>query len=189
MPPTKPPPPRIDPSTRLRRAIITNDLLLTKRILKSHPSTLHTLDPLHASTALHLAASIPNSLPIVTYLVDVHHHESTGISRDAAGNTPLMAACAGNNAPVVSFLKGRFGKCVGWRNREGLTALMLAAVKGYEGCVRALLEERVEEGEGEEGGVDVDVDAVDGVGNTALHVGGAAAAALFLVLSMGCNAN
>ncbi|RPB21506.1 ankyrin [Terfezia boudieri ATCC MYA-4762] len=207
----------IDASTRLRRAIINNDLLLVKRILKNTPSTLTTPTPptltLHPTspttptslttlpttgfTPLHLASTTPNSLPIVTHLIDIHHHESSCISRDNNGNTPLMIACQHNNIPVVDFLARRFPKCLDWKNKLGLTALMIAAKMGFEGCVKVLLEAGRDwggrgaekrggelEGDhkeglqaGEEDRYDgyesffpgVDIDAVDGAGNTALH--------------------
>ncbi|KAF8424099.1 ankyrin repeat-containing domain protein [Tirmania nivea] len=209
----------IDASTRLRRAIINNDLLLVKRILKNTPSTLTTPTPptltLHPTspttpaalnslttttgfTPLHLATTTQNSLPIVTHLIDVHHHESSCISRDNNGNTPLMIACQHNNIPVVDFLARRFPKCLDWKNKLGQTALMIAAKMGFEGCVKALLEagrdwksgrgekrrEELEGDHGEEGEERgryddddddenffprVDIDAVDGAGNTALH--------------------
>ena len=47
----------IDPSTRLRRAIHLNDLILVQRIVKSNPQTLRDPDPTDRNnTALHLAA-------------------------------------------------------------------------------------------------------------------------------------
>lgn len=111
-----------------------------------------------------------------------------------------MIACQHNNIPVVDFLARRFPKCLDWKNKLGLTALMIAAKMGFEGCVKALLEAGRDRGgrgpekrEGElEGGhveglgedeeeeedrydddesffAGVDIDAVDGAGNTALH--------------------
>ena len=47
----------IDPSLRLRRAILLNDTPLVKRVLKSNPSVLQNPDPLDSNnTSLHLAA-------------------------------------------------------------------------------------------------------------------------------------
>lgn len=133
--------------------------LSVKRILKNSPLTLHNPDS-HASTSLHLAALQPNSLPIVQYLVDVLNHESAGVSRNSNGETPLMVACATDNQPVVEFLAKRFPKAVDWKNKQGLTGLVIAAKVGNEGCVKVLSDTV---------GELVDVDACDVNGNTALH--------------------
>ena len=51
--------PRIDPSTRLRRAIHLNDLILVRRILKNNPHILRNPDYEDgSSTSLHLAANL-----------------------------------------------------------------------------------------------------------------------------------
>lgn len=69
-----------------------------------------------------------------------------------------MLAAEGGHEEVVSVLAEMFGR-VDYRNKAGATALILAARAGKDGVVRILLD----------GGSDVD--AVDGLGNTALHVG------------------
>ncbi|KAF8476134.1 ankyrin repeat-containing domain protein [Kalaharituber pfeilii] len=150
----------IDVSIRLRRAILRNDLLLVKRILKNSPLSLHNPDELTANTSLHLAASQPNSLPIVQHLVDTLDHEAAGVSRNNDGDTPLMVACTANNLEVVEFLGKRFPKAADWKNKMGLTGLIIAAKMGHDGIVTALLDLGPEW---------VDIDATDGNGNTALH--------------------
>jgi len=69
-----------------------------------------------------------------------------------------MLAAEGGHEEVVGLLVEMFGR-VDYRNKAGATALILAARAGKDGVVRILLD----------GGSDVD--AVDGLGNTALHVG------------------
>ena len=69
-----------------------------------------------------------------------------------------MLAAEGGHEEVVSMLAEAFRR-VDCRNKAGATALILAARAGKDGVVRILLD----------GGSDVD--AVDGLGNTALHVG------------------
>lgn len=71
-----------------------------------------------------------------------------------------MVACATDNQLVVEFLAKRFPKAVDWKNKQGLTGLVIAARVGNEGCVMVLLETV---------GESVDVDACDLNGNTALH--------------------
>lgn len=71
-----------------------------------------------------------------------------------------MVACATDNQPVVEFLAKRFPKAVDWKNKQGLTGLVIAAKVGNEGCVKVLSDTV---------GELVDVDACDVNGNTALH--------------------
>lgn len=64
---------RIDVRTRLRRAILTNDLPITRRILRNNPSHLQSPDFSDKSnTSLHLAAQ-HGFLAIVEHLVDLGH--------------------------------------------------------------------------------------------------------------------
>lgn len=130
--------------------------------MSSHPSRVQNPD-LVANTSLHLAAST-NALEIVEYLVDVANHEAGDISRNRDGDTALMHACAANAVDVVHFLARKFPHTVGWRNKAGVTGLMMAAMAGHDGVIAALLElDRA-------GAVVLDLDAVDACGNTALHV-------------------
>ncbi|RPB17765.1 ankyrin [Morchella conica CCBAS932] len=123
----------IEVSIRLRHAILSGDLLLTKRILKNHPNALYNPD--HAgNTSLHLAAE-KGHLTIVQHLVTESHHEDAGISKNAVSDTPLMLAAAGGHETVVIFLAGAFERCIDWRNKAGLTAMMHAAQKGWDEVV------------------------------------------------------
>ena len=74
----------------------------------------------------------------------------------------MMVACAANNVPVVEFLAKRFPQTADWKNKEGLTGLMIAAKAGNDGVIKTLLD-TVRDW--------VDIDAQDANGNTALHVG------------------
>ncbi|KAH8146054.1 uncharacterized protein LAJ45_09976 [Morchella importuna] len=145
----------IEVSIRLRHAILSGDLLLTKRILKNHPNALYNPD--HAgNTSLHLAAE-KGHLTIVQHLVTESHHEDAGISKNAVSDTPLMLAAAGGHETVVIFLAGAFERCIDWRNKAGLTAMMHAAQKGWDEVVNTLID------------LGADIDMTDALGNTALH--------------------
>ncbi|KAK6346019.1 hypothetical protein TWF730_010353 [Orbilia blumenaviensis] len=151
----------IDIRTRLKRSILTSDLLVLKRLLLSNPhrSLLSFSDPSdHGNTPLHLAAS-HGQTAIVTYLVQAGH-EDNGVSRNYDGQTPLMVASGstdGNADDVVFYLAGEFEGCVGWRDKSGMTALMMAAKVGNDANINILLDSSA------------DIDAVDPLGNTALH--------------------
>lgn len=46
-----------------------------------------------------------------------------------------MLAAAGGHETVVIFLAGAFERCIDWRNKAGLTAMMHAAQKGWDEVV------------------------------------------------------
>jgi ankyrin repeat protein len=71
----------------------------------------------------------------VQYLVTSTSHEADGVSKNNCGDTPLMLAAREGHEDVVAFLAGKFPHCLDWRNRQGFTALMLAAMGGRDGCV------------------------------------------------------
>ncbi|KAK6524605.1 hypothetical protein TWF281_011508 [Arthrobotrys megalospora] len=149
----------IDIRTRLKRSILTNDLLVLKRLLRSHPTSLRYSDPSdNGNTPLHLAAS-HGQTSIVTFLVQ-SGHEDDGISRNYEGQTPLMVAsgCTDGDADdVVFYLAGEFERCVGWRDKSGMNALMIAAKVGNDANINILLDSGAE------------INAIDPLGNTALH--------------------
>ncbi|RPA84423.1 ankyrin [Ascobolus immersus RN42] len=146
----------IDPSIRLRRAILHEDLALTTRIITANPSLLRNHDVSNkSSTSLHLAAETGN-VAVCKLLID-HGHEDTEISQNVDADTPLICAARAGHEGVVQLLAREFPACVDWCNKKGMTALMEAAKGGYDKAVIVLLEEGVEmEGE-------------DRLGNTALH--------------------
>lgn len=120
----------IDPSIRLRRAIHLADLLLLKRIIKTHPTLLQNPDFAdNGNTSLHLAASL-GFYDIVLFLIDAGHEEQ-GISRNGSMDTPLHLAVEckegrkrlAEGERVAELLARRFTRCVGWRNGAGLDAV------------------------------------------------------------------
>ncbi|KAF8250095.1 ankyrin [Wilcoxina mikolae CBS 423.85] len=123
----------IDVSVRLRRGIHADNLLIVKRILKNNPKSVFNPD-LAGNTSLHLAAQF-GRLSIVRYFVEVADHECDGVSKNNAGDTPLMVAAAEGHEEVVHFLATRFQESLNWRNRLGVTALMVAAMAGRDGIV------------------------------------------------------
>ncbi|KAF3908010.1 Espin [Orbilia brochopaga] len=87
-------------------------------------------------------------------------HEDNGISRNYEGQTPLMVAAASLHPSaddVVFYLANEFDKCVNWRDKSGMSALMLAAKAGNDANINILLDSGA------------DINAVDPLGNTSLH--------------------
>jgi hypothetical protein len=46
-----------------------------------------------------------------------------------------MLAAGGGHEQIVVFLAGAFERCIDWRNKAGLTAMMHAAQKGWDEVV------------------------------------------------------
>jgi len=65
----------------------------------------------------------------------VADHECDGVSKNNVGDTPLMAAAAEGHEEVVHFLATRFQESLDWRNRLGVTAIMVAAMAGRDGVI------------------------------------------------------
>ncbi|GAB7347476.1 hypothetical protein MBLNU459_g4388t2 [Dothideomycetes sp. NU459] len=115
----------IDPSIRLRRAILLNDVLLVKRIVQSNPTLLQNPDfDDKSNTSLHLAAQ-SGFEEIVELLLDAGH-EDAEICRNADWNTPLMLAARDGRVEVGKMLIERFPRCIPWSNKQGLDALSLS---------------------------------------------------------------
>lgn len=112
-------------NTRLRRAIVSNDLSLVKRIVHNNPTILQNPDYDNKSnTSLHLAAK-HGHYEIAEYLIDAGH-EVEGISRNSDWDTPLMLASEATKVDVGEMLIAQFPHCVPWTNRKGMDAVCLA---------------------------------------------------------------
>ncbi|KAI5297044.1 hypothetical protein KEM55_005217, partial [Ascosphaera atra] len=139
--------PAVPVAVRLRSAIILNDLLLVKRILRNHPEYLQNpnFDD-NGNTSLHLAA-IMGHLDIIKFLVERGHDskecqetrekKAEGGSRNSVvlvpeistnGNlsTPLHLAATHSHASCVEYLCDVFPQTIDRQNDEGATPLMLA---------------------------------------------------------------
>lgn len=117
---------RIDPSTRLRRAIHLNNPLLVARLIRTHPSLLRNPDFADRSnTSLHLVAA-QGSVAIITFLIQAGH-EDVEISRNADNETPLMLAAKGGHVEAAKLLVEAFPRCVGMVDGRGMDALGICA--------------------------------------------------------------
>lgn len=156
---------RIEASVRLRRAIQTNDTLLIRRILKSHPDLLHNPDHSiegKANSNLHLAASL-GLLGICKILVAAGHEAGPGMpSLNDEHQTALLLAAGAGHTEVVHFLSERFPETVLWPDVRGRDAVMEASRGGHDTVLQILLTYAP-------GGATEAVQRADVDGNTALH--------------------
>ncbi|KAH8703741.1 ankyrin repeat-containing domain protein [Talaromyces proteolyticus] len=129
----------LDVPVRLRRAILQNDVLLVKRIVKNNPSYLENPDFADKSnTSLHLAA-IKGHVHVLKLLLSFGHDSCTpninrtgydsapGISLNTESSTSLHLAASHSHAACVNHLCQTFPHIINWRDKNGKTALMLAA--------------------------------------------------------------
>ncbi|USP80154.1 26s proteasome non-atpase regulatory subunit 3 [Curvularia clavata] len=169
----------IDVPRRLRRAILLNDLPLVKRIIRNNPNYLRNPDfDDRSNTSLHLAAK-HGFTTICEYLVDAGHEDGM-ISRNNDWETPLMLAAMAGKEECGVYLTKRFPECVGWKNKAGLDALMLACKSG-SGTLHLIPSLIMH-------GTDI-LSACDNQGNTALHHASAAGElkVLRMLLQYGAN--
>ncbi|KAI9726842.1 MAG: hypothetical protein M1834_008598, partial [Cirrosporium novae-zelandiae] len=149
-------PNRIDISIRLRRAIVLNDLLLVKRILKHNPAYLQNPDFTDKSnTSLHLAAKY-GFVELADYLINTGH-ETSQISQNVDWDTPLTLAISAQHIPLVTLLISHFPRCVNWHTKSGTLPLHLAARSGSVEIISLLLH------------YGADINGVDNDGNTPVH--------------------
>lgn len=118
---------RIDVSRRLRRAILLNDLLLVKRIVRNNPRWLRNPDfEDKSNTSLHLAAQC-GYMAIAEFLIE-QGHEDDMVSRNNDWETPLMLAAMAGKEEVGVMLAKRFPECIPWQTKCGLDAVRLPAL-------------------------------------------------------------
>lgn len=130
----------IEPSLRLRRAIHANDVLLTKRVLASHPALLHNPDVSArglSNSNLHLAASLGH-LQICKLLVSLGH-ETPCPALNETHQTALMLAAAAGHTEVVHFLCEHDASCILRRDVRGRDAIMEASSGGHDTMLQILL--------------------------------------------------
>jgi hypothetical protein len=117
---------RIDPSVRLRRAILLNDVLLVQRIVKNHPKLVSNPDfEDKSNTSLHLVAS-HGFTEIAERLIEAGH-DHYEISRNADHDTPLMLAARNGHVDATILLMKCFPRSIPYTNKAGMDALSMAA--------------------------------------------------------------
>ncbi|KAI1349734.1 ankyrin repeat-containing domain protein [Xylaria sp. FL0043] len=153
----------IEAPLRLRRAVHSNDALLVKRIISTHPDLVHNPD--HSADGLsnsnlHLAASLGH-LQVCKVLVALGHEQPTPALNDSH-QTALMLAAAAGHTEVVHFLAENDPATILRRDIRGKDAIMEASMGGHDTVLQILLTYVP-------GGAESAVKNADIDGNTALH--------------------
>lgn len=92
----------LDPSTRIRQAIISDNLAVVSRLVRRFPDLLENIDPKNGWSSLHYAGYYGHYL-ICTYLVS-KGHDTVEVSLDFEQRTPLHLAASKNHEQTVHFL-------------------------------------------------------------------------------------
>lgn len=67
--------------------------------------------------------------------MDAGHESDNVVSRNNAGDTPLLVAARAGHDDVVRLLASRFPAAIDVRNRAGVAAVMAAAMAGRDSVV------------------------------------------------------
>lgn len=132
----------MDVSTRLRRAIASNDLSLTRRILSNNPSYLQNPDlNTNGNTSLHLAAFYGHTA-IAEYLISLGHDTTSPSSLSPPSNGSNSTTSPGEdsspshrNANLLTLNPSSLGIS---HNIHNSTPLHLAAANGHTQTIHLL---------------------------------------------------
>ncbi|AMD20905.1 HDR163Wp [Eremothecium sinecaudum] len=146
----------LDPSIRLRNAIINNQLIIVRHVLKRWPELLTNIDPSNGWTSLHYAAFHGHYL--LCALLIQKGHDSDGIRRTADGDSCVHLALINGHEQTTHLLLQHFPQCVQDRNAQGRTPAHIACMGDFHQCLSLLLH------------VGTDITVGDAEGNTAFHI-------------------
>lgn len=153
----------LEPSIRLRRAIHVGDVLLVRRILRSHPTLLRNPDASLrglSNSNLHLAASLGHRDICETLLQADHEKPCPALNE--LHQTALMLAARAGHTDVVHLLCEADRSSILRRDVDGRDAIMEASIGGHDTILQLLLTFAP-------GGPYEAVQRADADGNTALH--------------------
>ncbi|KAJ8100488.1 ankyrin repeat-containing domain protein [Lipomyces tetrasporus] len=147
------------PSSRLRRAIISNSHTIVERLIRRFPDLLLNTDMTNGWTSLHYAA-YHGHFEICVYLT-LLGHDADEISLDTLGYTPLHLSALKNHEQTTHFLAQKFPHTLDMPTSSsktvGYTPLILASKEGNDASVNILLDFGAE------------IDKSDSEGSRAIH--------------------
>lgn len=146
----------LDPSYRLRNAIIEGNLLVVKRLLKRFPELLTNIDPKNGWSSLHYASYYGRYL-VCVYLIQCGHDKQE-VHTTFKGNTCAHLSLMNGHEQTTHLLLQYFPRFIDWRGYEGRTTVHIACQQDYFQCFNLLM------------GVGADLTIKDDYGNTPLHL-------------------
>ncbi|KAH3674426.1 hypothetical protein WICMUC_003263 [Wickerhamomyces mucosus] len=148
----------IDPEIRLRKAIISSNLRLTKRLILRYPELIQDIDPSNGWTPIHYASYYGCYL-IVVYLLSIPvDEEKESIPRNFKGENPIHLACLKGHEQVIHLLLQHYSDFINDCTRDdGITALHICSRYDWFKCIELLI------------ALDVNLNSVDKNGETSLH--------------------
>ncbi|GAV54300.1 hypothetical protein ZYGR_0AL00320 [Zygosaccharomyces rouxii] len=146
----------VDPSHRLRDAIIEGNLLVVKRLLKRFPELLTNIDPKNGWSSLHYASYYGRYL-VCVYLIQCGHDKQE-VHTTFKGNTCAHLSLINGHEQTTHLLLQYFPQFIDWRGYEGRTPVHIACQHDYFQCFNLLM------------GVGANLTIKDDYGDTPLHV-------------------
>ncbi|CAR30732.1 hypothetical protein ZYGR_0P00340 [Zygosaccharomyces rouxii] len=146
----------VDPSVRLRDAIIEGNLLVVKRLLKRFPELLTNIDPTNGWSSLHYASYYGRYL-VCVYLIQCGHDKQE-VHTTFKGNTCAHLSLMNGHEQTTHLLLQYFPQLIDWRGHEGKTPVHIACQHDYFQCFNLLM------------GVGANLTIKDDYGDTPLHV-------------------
>lgn len=124
--------------TQIFREIQTCDLYAIKRTISVHPHCLQLRQVQTGKTPLHVAVETGDAAVVR----EVINHGAMWDIGDNNSNMPLHTACElGNNAVIRELLVNpEMRACLNFQNRDGMTPLHIAAIRGNRALCQKLIE-------------------------------------------------
>lgn len=146
----------LDPSIRLREAVITGNLLIVKRLLRRFPDYLTNIDSTNGWTSLHYASYHGRYL-ICVYLIQLGH-DKREVMRTFEGDTCVHLALMNGHEQTTHLLLQHFPQHIDRPGKHGRTPVHIACIHDYYQCLSLLV------------GVGAKLTIPDDDGETPLHV-------------------
>ncbi|OBA15172.1 uncharacterized protein OGAPODRAFT_49734, partial [Ogataea polymorpha] len=135
----------IDPSVRLRNAIVDGQLPIVVRLLNRYPDLLDNIDPANGWSNLHYAA-YHDRLEICDLLLRRIADRARGptagdeIKLTFQHDTVIHTACSNNAHRSLELLLEYFSVCIDQRGHHGYTASHVCCLANFPLCLSVLLE-------------------------------------------------
>lgn len=146
----------LEPSERLRKAVIEGNLLTVKRLLRRFPELLRNIDPRNGWSSLHYASYHGRYL-ICVYLIK-QGHDKHELIETFKGNTCVHLALIGGHEQTTHLLLQHFPTLINGRGEYGRVPAHFACMYDYPRCLALLM------------AAGANLTLTDDLGDTPLHI-------------------